>query len=78
MSYNNLAELLEEFSSDWRLDFENSLDESQKNAITTIANNRNHIAHGRQTQRTIAQTKNDYVHLKRVVTTLERILDVGH
>ncbi len=75
MKYNNLVALLGSFDPQWRIDFENMIDERSRSAIDTVTNNRHQIAHGRWTGITIVAIKREYEQIKNAINMLIVLLD---
>ena len=76
MKYSNLLDLLGDFDQRWRDDYDTLMEERSKNAITTVTNNRNRIAHGNWTTTTIAVAQDNYQQIKTSIEKLGTILGV--
>ncbi len=69
-----LLKLLGEFDRKWRNQCEETLDGRSRDAINTVANNRNLISHGHWVGTTIAGISRDYRRIKQVMQSLANTL----
>lgn len=74
IDYNKLTNFLNSFSSDWKDQFEDSLDAELKSSLNTIISNRNNIAHGNNDSITFRSMKTHYENLKRILAVLDIII----
>jgi hypothetical protein len=74
LEYKKILTLLDEFSTEWRVAFENSINEEQKASINSVVSNRNNIAHGNTDSITFRNMKEYYSHVKEVAELLKKII----
>ena len=74
LKFDKLSNLLNSFDEDWKIEFEDKVNDAQKSAINSIVSNRNNIAHGENDSITYGSMKDYYTHCKEVVEILKSII----
>lgn len=72
LNYEKLKQLLSSFSVDWRNLLDDSISDEQKDALTSIVNNRNHIVHGRSVDLTYVRLIDYYKNATDVIEYINR------
>jgi len=72
--FEDVVVLLARFDPEWRDHFERTTPEETKDAINSIVNNRNQIAHGQQVGVSIISYGNYYRHVKEFLVSLESFI----
>jgi len=73
LNEEKLKQLLGAFSGDWRIVFETDISDEQKAALDSIANLKNHVAHGKPTTISFGRVNNYYQNIRKVVEIAQRI-----
>lgn len=66
-----ILELIGRFSTEWKRELEEKVQDKQKDAVDSIVNNRHQIAHGRNTNISIVQVEGYYKSVKELVELME-------
>ncbi|MBI2142912.1 hypothetical protein HYU20_01040, partial [Candidatus Woesearchaeota archaeon] len=73
-TYLNLKEFLEKFNKEWVKKLDASIEHKNKDALTSIVNNKNQIAHGDSSTITFPLIKQHYENSKVIIEQLDRII----
>jgi hypothetical protein len=72
--YNNLRSFLEQFNKDWVKRLSARIEEKNKDALTSIVNNKNLIAHGESSTITFSIIRQHYEDSKIIIEQLDSII----
>ena len=73
-NYSNLKSFLERFNKDWVKKLNEHIEEKNKDALTSIINNKNLIAHGDSSTITFSIIKQHYADSKIIIEQLDMII----
>ncbi len=72
--YDNLKSFLKKFNKDWVKRLSDGIEEKNKDALTSIVNNKNLIAHGESSTITLSMVKQHYEDSKIIIEQLDSII----